>query len=732
MKSAGLGIGLIVGVLALIWLGTGIFIVQEGQQAVVTRFGRYNSTTGAGFNWRLPYPIERHEVVNVTQIRSVDVGRDAVIKATGLRESAMLTEDENIVEIKFAVQYRLNDARAYLFESKNPGEAVVQAAETAVREVVGKMRMDSALADERDQIAPRVRTLMQQILDRYKVGIEVVGINLQQGGVRPPEQVQAAFDDVLKAGQERERAKNEAQAYANDVIPRATGSASRLKEEAEGYKSRVVSQAQGDGAALQRRAGPVPEGAAGHPRPPVPRDHAADLRQRHQGAGRVAPGLQPAVPAARQDLQQAAGRRRRRSRRARAAPCPPARPPPPAAILPSAADARTRDNARGRERESVERRQHTMNRIGFIAASLLVVLALLSSMLFVVDQRQFGVVYALGQIKEVITEPGLNFKLPPPFQNVSYIDKRLLTLDSVDTEPMLTAEKQRVVIDWYVRWRISDPSQYIRNVGLDEAAGANQLNRVVRNAFQEEINRFTVRELLSAKREQLMADVKREVLEVVKGAKPWGVDVIDVRITRADYVEAITESVYRRMEAERKRVANELRSTGAAEGEKIRADADRQRESPSPTPTATRRRSRARAMPRPPPSTASRSAAIPQFAQFYRSLEAYKRQLQQEERRAGGRPERHRVLPRLPWRRHGRRRRTGRAPPAPQEISGLDGDTLLGRAGPGAGVRGPVPVPLARRLAQTFQKLLQLRDGQLRFFGLCSVLLGLALLWLVG
>lgn len=246
MKSAGIGIGLIVAVMVLIWLGTGFFIVQEGQQAVITQFGRYKTTVGAGFNWRLPYPIQRHEVVNVTQIRSVDVGRDAVIKATGLRESAMLTEDENIVEIKFAVQYRLNDARAYLFESKNPGEAVVQAAETAVREVVGKMRMDSALAEERDQIAPRVRTLMQQILDRYQVGIEVVGINLQQGGVRPPEQVQAAFDDVLKAAQERERAKNEAQAYANDVIPRAVGSAARLKEEAEGYKSRVVSQAQGD------------------------------------------------------------------------------------------------------------------------------------------------------------------------------------------------------------------------------------------------------------------------------------------------------------------------------------------------------------------------------------------------------------------------------------------------------------------------------------------------------
>ena len=245
-KTTGIGAGLILGVAALIWLGTGFFIVQEGQQAVITQFGKYNSTVGAGFNWRLPYPVQRHETVFVTQIRSVDVGRDNLVPATGLRESAMLTQDENIVEIKFAVQYRLNDARAFLFESRDPDASVVQAAETAVREVVGKMKMDAALAEERDQIAPRVRALMQTILDRYKVGIEVVGINLQQGGVRPPEQVQASFDDVLKAGQERERAKNEAEAYANDVVPRARGAASRLTEEAEGYRARIVAQAEGD------------------------------------------------------------------------------------------------------------------------------------------------------------------------------------------------------------------------------------------------------------------------------------------------------------------------------------------------------------------------------------------------------------------------------------------------------------------------------------------------------
>ncbi|MES2510880.1 MAG: protease modulator HflC [Pseudomonadota bacterium] len=265
-----------------------------------------------------------------------------------------------------------------------------------------------------------------------------------------------------------------------------------------------------------------------------------------------------------------------------------------------------------------------MNRVGLIASSLLVILALASSMLFVVDQRQFGVVYALGQIKDVVTEPGLHFKLPPPFQNVSYIDKRLLTLDSVDAEAMLTLEKQRVVIDWYVRWRVTQPTEYIRNVGLDEKAGASQLNRVVRNAFQEEINKRTVKDLLSAKREALMADVKREVLQAVQGAKPWGVDIVDVRITRVDYVEAITDSVYKRMVAERQRVANELRSTGAAEGEKIRADADRQREVTIANAYREAQKIKGEGDAEAARTYADSFGKDAQFAQFYRSLDAYK------------------------------------------------------------------------------------------------------------
>lgn len=266
-----------------------------------------------------------------------------------------------------------------------------------------------------------------------------------------------------------------------------------------------------------------------------------------------------------------------------------------------------------------------MNKLGFIGASVILLLALLGSTLFVVDQRQYGIVYQLGQIKSVVVEPGLNFKLPPPFQNVSYIDKRLLVLDSSDTEPMLTAEKQRVVIDWYVRWRVSEPTAYIRNVGLDERAGAMQLTRVVRNAFQQEVTKLTVNELLSTKRDDLMNAVRLQALSAVKGAeKPWGIDVVDVRINRIDYAETITESVYRRMEAERAQVANQLRSTGGAEGEQIRAAADREREVTLANAYREAQKVKGEGDGEAARTYAEAFGKDPAFAQFYRSLEAYK------------------------------------------------------------------------------------------------------------
>ena len=229
---------------ALIWLGSGFFIVQEGQQAVVTSFGKYSHTADAGFQWRLPYPFQAHETVPVTQLRSVEVGRNAIIQATGLRDSSMLTQDENIVDIRFTVQYRLKDARDFLFENRDPEEAVALAAESAVREIVGKSQIDSVLYEQRDAIAADLVKSIQAQLDRLKAGIVVANVNMQS--VQPPEQVQAAFDDTLKAGQDGDRVKKEGLAYASDVIPKAQGTAARLREEAEGYKARVVAQAEGD------------------------------------------------------------------------------------------------------------------------------------------------------------------------------------------------------------------------------------------------------------------------------------------------------------------------------------------------------------------------------------------------------------------------------------------------------------------------------------------------------
>jgi membrane protease subunit HflK len=244
MKSAGIGAGLIAGVVLLVWLGSGIFIVQEGQQAVVTSFGKYAFTKDAGIQWRFPYPFQAHETVPVTQLRSVEVGRNTVAQVTGLKESSMLTEDENIVDIRFTAQYRLKDARAYLFENRNPDDAVVQAAESAVREIVGRNKVDSVLYEQRDALASDLVKSIQSQLDRLNAGIIIANVNVQN--VQVPEQVQGAFNDAVKAGADRDRFKNEGQAYASDVIPKAQGTSARLREEAQGYSARVVAQAEGD------------------------------------------------------------------------------------------------------------------------------------------------------------------------------------------------------------------------------------------------------------------------------------------------------------------------------------------------------------------------------------------------------------------------------------------------------------------------------------------------------
>ncbi|MDN3923032.1 protease modulator HflC [Roseateles violae] len=262
-----------------------------------------------------------------------------------------------------------------------------------------------------------------------------------------------------------------------------------------------------------------------------------------------------------------------------------------------------------------------MNRIVMIVAGALIAFMLASSMLFIVDQRRFAVVYALGEIKEVITEPGLKFKLPPPLQNVVMLDRRVQTLDSPESRPIFTAEKKSLVIDWLVKWRIAEPRQFIRNSGVNMRNVENRLSPVVQAAFNEEVTKRTVLAVLATERDKVMSDVRKRLEDE---AKQFGIEIIDVRIKRVDFSANITDSVYRRMESERKRVANELRSTGAADGEKIRADADRQRQVIVAEAYREAQKIKGEGDAKASALYAESFGRDPQFAQFYRSLEAYR------------------------------------------------------------------------------------------------------------
>jgi len=243
-RGIGGGAGALLVLILIVWLASGFYIVVEGTRGVVLTFGKFSKETTSGLNWRLPWPIQSHEIVNLSQVRTLEVGYRNNVRTKVLKESLMLTDDENIIDLQFAVQYLVKDAKDYTFNVRRPDESAMQIAETAMREVIGKNRMDAILYETQVDVANKARDLMQAIHDRYNTGITVSTVTIQNA--QPPEQVQAAFDDAVKAGQDRERQKNEGQAYANDVIPRARGAASRLQQEADGYKQRVIANAEGD------------------------------------------------------------------------------------------------------------------------------------------------------------------------------------------------------------------------------------------------------------------------------------------------------------------------------------------------------------------------------------------------------------------------------------------------------------------------------------------------------
>lgn len=264
-----------------------------------------------------------------------------------------------------------------------------------------------------------------------------------------------------------------------------------------------------------------------------------------------------------------------------------------------------------------------MNKLGLAVSTVLLALAALASTLFVVDQRQYGVLYSFGQIKEVITEPGLRFKLPQPFQNVVFLDKRVLTLDSPETGSIQTAEKKNLVVDWLVKWRIADARQFIRNNsgGTNISTAEARLTSVVQDALNSEVTKRTVKDVLSTDRDKIMQGVQQRLID---DAKTFGIEIVDVRIKRVDFPPSVADSVYQRMKSERQQVANELRSTGGAEGEKIRADADRQREVLIAEAYRDAQKIKGEGDAKASALYAESFGRDVQFAQFYRNLDAYK------------------------------------------------------------------------------------------------------------
>lgn len=345
---------LLVGALVVLWLASGTFIVQEGQQAVITRLGKLHSKAYPGLQWRWPYPIEQHETVNTSGLRSIEIGTGSIIGISGLPDSSMLTQDENIVDVRFTVQFVLKNAEAYLFNNKNDKDdsMVRAAAESAIREVVGRVGMDTVLNKDRESIQRDVMRSVQTQLDRYGSGVEIKNVNIQN--VQPPEKVQAAFDDALKAGQDRDRLKNQGLAYAKKMIAEAKGEAARLTEESEGYKARVLGKAQGD---AQRFNQVVAEYQKA---PQVTRDRLyLDAMQEvyaktnkvliDSRSGNNLINLPLDKMMQNQTLSDAAAQEQARSAAVRAAAAPAAAS---VAAVPPASDARARDDGRSRSRDA--------------------------------------------------------------------------------------------------------------------------------------------------------------------------------------------------------------------------------------------------------------------------------------------------------------------------------------------------------------------------------------------
>jgi membrane protease subunit HflC len=563
-------------------------------------------TEQPGLRYHWPSPFEAVERPKVTRVERIEIGYrsgggtvDSRRGTTGDRdvpdESLMLTGDENIIDVDFTVFWLIKDAGKYLFKIRDPRATVKKAAESAMREVIGRTELQPALTEARQQIETSTLALLQTMLDEYQTGIQVTQIQLQKAD--PPVPVVDAFNDVQRARADRERLRNEAEAYRNDIIPRARGDAERLNQEAQAYREQVVSLAQGDASRFTAIYTAYDQSKDVVSR----RMYLETMEQVLRGANKVildtpagSPGVVPYLPLP-QLPTRAAG-----AAASSGAPAPATSP-------------------RREEGRSV------MNRTLFIAGVAAVVgVLLLAASLFTVTERQQALVLSFGQPIRVIQTPGLKAKWPI-IQDVVLLDRRILDVDP-PVEQVILSDQKRIDVDAFARYRIVDPLKFFQSVG-NEAVAEQRLASVVNSALRRVLGNVTLLAVLSKERTKVMTDIKSEVNDEAKG---FGIEIVDVRIRRADLPEETSQSIFARMRSERERDAAEARAQGQEQAQQIRSRADRERTVILAEAQRDAQKARGTGDNTALKIISDATGRDPQFYAFYRTLEAYRNALRED------------------------------------------------------------------------------------------------------
>ena len=524
----------------MLWGVSGFFRVEPDEVGVVLRFGKEIREVQPGLNYHLPYPIETALTPKALQVRKIDVGMrivDDLRRGTTVRdvpeESLMLTGDENIVDVDFSVLWRIkpNGVGEYLFNIQNPEGTVKAVAESAMREVIGRSEIQPILTGARQNIEVAVQELMQKTLDHYGAGILVQQVQMQK--VDPPAQVIDSFRDVQAARADLERAQNEAQTYANRVVPEARGRAAQILQAADAYKSQTVAEATGQTSRFNK----IYEEYKKAPEVTRKRMYLETMERVLGGTDKVildstgqsGSGVVPYLPLS--ELTR--------------------RPPTPAPA----------QSGRCAMRVGIAG--------GIVLVLVLAAMVLGYSSLFTVYQTQQVLVVRLGQPVRVVTEPGLNFKAPL-IDSVIGIDKRILDLENPAQE-VIASDQKRLVVDAFARYRIDKPLRFYQTVSTIQGANS-QLSILLNAALRRVLGEATLTHVVRDERASLMARV-REQLD--KEAQVYGISVVDVRIRRADLPEQNSQAVYQRMQTERQREAAEFRAQGSQKSQEIRSKADR-------------------------------------------------------------------------------------------------------------------------------------------------------------